>query len=339
LINRPVGRSLAWRLQRRLYMAGPDLTRVPEEEVETWFEKYSNWGKWGTDNELGALNYITPEKVLAALKIPTRGVRVSCGRTVDFAPIPPAIEAPIPPVHFMTRTGTEAAAEGRAGSHDWVGFTLHGLHISHLDAPAHVMWDSKMFNGASSKNVTVGTGARRGNIELARLGMVTRGVLLDVPAARGVDWLTDDEAVHYEDLINAEKLGGVVAEEGDVVFVRTGYGARRDQPRPMPGTWKSSNIVMTGLAGDTVPYFYDRSIAVLGTDTGTDFTPGGYKHIESPVHLLCIFAMGVWIIDALNLEDLAAKCKELNSYEFLLTMAPIRFKNSTGSPVNPIATF
>src|ERR1700694_4031441 len=104
-------------------MAGPDLTRIPEDELRTWFEKFSNWGKWGQENELGALNYITPEKVLSALKIPSRGVRVSCGRAVEFAPKPPPIEAPIPPVHFMTRTGTEAGPTGRAGSHDWVGFT------------------------------------------------------------------------------------------------------------------------------------------------------------------------------------------------------------------------
>jgi kynurenine formamidase len=258
---------------------------------------------------------------------------------VEFAPKPPAIEAPIPPVHFMTRTGTEASPTGRAGSHDWVGFTLHGLHITHLDSPAHVMWDGKMYNGAAASNVNVMTGARRGNIELARLGIVTRGVLLDIPAARGVDWLTDDEAVHYEDLIAAEKLAGVEAQEGDVVFVRTGYGARRDQPRSMGGSWKASDIRMTGLAADTVPYFHERSIAVLGTDTGTDFTPGEYEHIESPVHLFCIVVMGIWIIDAVNLEDLSTVCKDMKSYEFLLTTAPIRFKNSTGSPLNPIATF
>jgi kynurenine formamidase len=264
---------------------------------------------------------------------------VSCARTVAFAPKPLASEAPIPPVHFMQQSGETADACGHGSAYDWVGFTLHGLYITHLDAPSHIFWKGQMYNGRPGTAVTTAIGATDGGIEHARDGVLSRGILLDVPAARDIEWLEDDDAVHYADLTAAERHAGLHAEAGDVVMVRTGYGARRARAGATATEWKSGGAAMTGLAADCLPWFHERDVAVLATDCGTDASPSPYPGVPAPVHAVAMVAMGIWIVDNCDLEPLATKCQEFDTFAFLLTLSPIRFKNSTGSPVNPIATF
>jgi kynurenine formamidase len=185
-----------------------------------------------------------------------------------------------------------------------------------------------MYNGAPASLVSTAVGAKRGSIDVASHGIVTRGVLLDVPAVRG-RLINDGEGVTGADLTAAEQHARTTVGPGDAVFVRTGYSTRRP----------TGSDVRPGLSTDCLPYLWDRQCALLATDCPTDLHPSGYPTLNAPVHVVFIVAMGGWIIDNCDLETLAAVCARERRYEFLITICPLRLKNSTGSPVNPIAIF
>jgi kynurenine formamidase len=303
--------------------------KVPEDVVIGYFDSMSNWGRWGKDDEIGALNLVTPAKVRAAAALVESGVRVSCARVIEWAPKARLPEATVPPIHFMQRSGESAHEHGMDSAFDWAGLPLHGLHVTHLDAFSHVFWNAKMYNGRPANQVVADRGARAGAVDLAHDGVVTRGILLDIPRARGVKWLEDGEGVYGEDMVRAEELTGTQVEPGDVLYVRTGYGARR------PG----SSDDLPGLTADCLEFIHARQPAIVATDSGTDAFPSGYESMGAPVHCVSMVAMGIWIIDNCDLEGLAVKTAELGRWHFLTTISPLRLKNSTGSPVNPIAVF
>lgn len=310
-------------------MTGGKKPRRTEEEVIAYLDTMSNWGRWGADDELGALNLIGPEKVREATQLVHEGLTVSCSRVIEWAPKPTMPEAAIPPVHFMQRSGESAAAEAMDSAYDWAGLPLHGLYVTHIDAFSHVFWKGRMYNGRPASDVVGDRGARSGSIDLANRGIATRGVLLDIPRVRGTKWLEDGDGVDGEDLEAAERLAGVEVQPGDAMFVRTGYGARR------PG----SSPDMPGLNADSLEFIHARQPAVIATDTGTDAHPSGYASMPGPVHCVCMVAMGIWLIDACDLEPLSLTTQELARSEFMAVVNPLRLKNSTGSPVNPLAIF
>ena len=256
-----------------------------EDTVTEYLNSMSHWGEWGPDDQRGALNLIGPAKVLAACRSVDATVSGSAvGRLLQFALNPTPSEAPVPPVHFMRRAGEAAPAKGMASASDWAGLPLHGLYITHLDAPSHIFWNGSMYNGRPAVAVTTDRGALVGSVDQAAEGIITRGVLLDVPAVRDVDWLEDGEGVFETDLLAAEARAGLHVEPGDVLLVRTGYGKRRP----------TAGAALPGLTVDSLPFINDRRPAVLGTDSGTDRDSlSGYQSLEAPVHAVCIVAMGM----------------------------------------------
>ncbi len=164
-------------------------------------------------------------------------------------------------------------------------------------------------------------------------GVTTRGMLLDVARVRGVRWLEPGEGVFPDDLEAAEQLAGVRVEAGDAVLLRTGYGARKLERGP-------DAVRAVGRAGwhaACLPWLHERDVALIGCDTAQDVHPSGYPSMRSPVHAIGIVAMGLWLLDNCNLEELAATCQRLGRHEFQLQLAPLRIAGATGSPVNPIA--
>jgi kynurenine formamidase len=306
-----------------------DQPAISYDDFVAYFDSMSNWGRWGPDDQRGALNLITPEKVAAAARLVELGVRVPCGRTVEFAPRPTAAEAPVPPIHFMQKAGEGAPLHGMGNAYDWAGLPLHGLYLTHLDAPSHVFWNGAMYNGVAAARVTSERGALAGAVELAGDGIVSRGVLLDVAATRGVTSLDDGEGVTPDDLEAAESRAGTRVTQGDVMFVRTGYGARRP----------SGNSNLPGLTPECLPFIRDREPAVVATDTGTDVFPPRFEDLEAPVHAVCLVAMGVWIIDNCELEALHEMAEQTQRRAFLVAISPLRLRSSTGCPVNPIAIY
>ena len=309
-----------------------------ESEVLGYFDSLSNWGRWGGDDQMGTLNFLGPDKVKRAVSLVEEGATVSCARTVMFEPAP---DIPVPPIHFMTESG-EGWASGQKvttrtaqGSTDFFGMIFHGYAITHVDSLAHFFWEGKMYNDQPAHLVSTGLGATVESIELAKEGIVTRGVLVDAPMIRGVDWLERGEGVMPEDILAAEERCGFKIEEGDVLLVRTGNLHRRNTEGP----WNPRELGSSACQAACLPLFHERGIAMLGSDTGNDVMPTGYPSMTNPIHQVGIVAMGLWILDNANLEELAQACRERNRWEFMLSIGPLRLNNTTGSPVNPIAIF
>ena len=301
-----------------------------EEEVLGYMTSLSNWGRWGADDELGTLNLITPEKRTQAARLVQEGTSVTCSRLI--VPEGASDVTSIPPLHYMIRTGESAPSEGPGGSSDFIGFSFHGLTITHLDALCHQFWDGKMYNGKAASMVKADEKATAGHIDRAQNGVVTRGVLLDITQVKGKEWLEAGEAVFTEDLEAAEQAQGVRVEEGDALILRLGWYKRRQQEGP-PASGRP------GLHAETLPWLHDRGVSILVADASQDMDPSGYPRLGLPVHRVGIVAMGLWLIDAANCEDLVEVCRRLNRWEFMFNVAPLRFHNATGSPVNPLAIF
>lgn len=297
------------------------------------FEETRNWGRWGQDDERGALNLITDAKRAAAAALVRDGVAVSCAR--DFA-VEPAVDNPHPALHMMTQAGDDctAAAEGFESTTDFIGIAFHGMATTHLDALCHVAVGGKLYNGIDVTEVK-STGALRNDVMAAQDGIVGRGVLLDIPRQRGVDWLELDVTLGPDDLEAAEQAQGVRVEEGDILLVSTGRDARRRQHGP----W----VPMDGMAGlgpTCVPWLHERGVAVLGGDGVSDALPGmGVEDWFVPIHQLCLAGMGVHLLDNLLLEDLSVACAARERWEFFFIASPLRVQGGTGSPVNPVALF
>ena len=301
-----------------------------EEEVLGWMTSLSNWGRWGPDDELGTLNLITPEKVAQAGRLVREGITVTCSRLI--VPEGAADVTSIPPLHYMVRTGESAPGSGGGGASDFFGFSFHGLTITHLDALCHQFWDGKMYNGKDASLVTADQKAQAGHIDRAQNGVVTRGVMLDITRVKGKQWLEPGEPVFTADLEAAEAAQGVRVEEGDALMLRLGWYKRRLELGP-PTSGRP------GLHAETIPWLRERGVSILAGDASQDMDPAGYPNLGLPVHRVGIVAMGLWLIDAANCEELAQVCQRLGRYEFMFVVAPLRFHNATGSPVNPLAVF
>jgi len=310
-----------------------------EEEVLRYFEKYSNWGRWGKDDQAGTLNHITPEKRLQSAGLIKDGTTVSCARmlTTELSAdtLPPMHPQP---THFMIQNGEQFAdVPNQPGvlqaAMDYFGICFHNPLITHLDSIGHVFWDGKMYNGVSAAEVTSGQGAKVQSVDVAKEAVITKGVLLDLPRLKGVKWLGTDQNIHGEDLEEAEKAQGVRVEPGDVLLVRTGYLRRRNEEGPWNLFQEAKH---GGMHATCIPFLHDRGVAVLGRD-GSDARTPEYKTVFSAIHQVGIVAMGLWLIDYCNLEELATACEERGRWEFMFTMGPLRIQYATGSPVNPIA--
>jgi kynurenine formamidase len=299
------------------------------------FEKVKNWGRWGPEDQAGALNLITPAKRAAAARLVRSGEIVSCAREL---PVHPGPENPTPALHMMVMAGDACDATGVPGletAMDFVGVAFHGMAVSHIDALCHVFVGGKMYNGFPASDVK-SIGAMRNSIMVASEGIVSRGVLLDIPRLRGVPWLPGGERITPADLAAAEQAQGVRVEPGDVLLVAGGRDARREQEGP----WNPLEGGLAGLHPECIPWLHERDIAVLGSDGISDPLPGaGIERWPIPVHQCTLVAMGVHLLDNLMLGRLREACTRERRWEFLFVVAPLRVDRATGSPVNPIAVF
>lgn len=314
------------------------MSQIPTEtDVLTMLDTLSNWGRWGADDQLGTLNFITPATRCRAAGLVREGVPVSCSRPISTEI---TADTSFQPLRFMVDSGEgrdTAPAERnlqRRGAAEFIGMVFHGYTITHVDTPAHYFWNGRMYNGRSCNLVTSREGAQVEAVDLLGDGVVSRGVLLDVAAVKG-RWLEPGEGVMPEDLQAAEQAQGIRVEAGDILLVRTGYYGRRRAEGPRnPGRDGSPALHVASL-----PWLRERSVAMLGTDTHNDVSPLPYPGIGNALHVVGLVAMGLWLIDNGNLEELSQACARYRRWEFMLTVAPLVLERVTGSPVNPIALF
>ena len=311
---------------------------IPSEaQVLEWMESLSNWGRWGDDDQLGCLNLITTDKRQQAAALVQDGATVSCARPITTRITP---DTTFQVQRYMVDSGEGRDTDPperrlvRRGASEFIGMVFHGQTITHIDALSHYSWQGRLYNGKPASMITSREGAQTHAIDVAHEGIVSRGVLLDIPRTRGVDWLSPDQPVMPEDLEAAEQMAGVRVAEGDILLVRTGNYRMRLETGRVPNTEP-----MTACQVACTPWFKERGVAMLGTDTSNDIRPSHYATVTAPLHTVSLVTLGMWLIDNANLEQLAEACQQRNRYEFMLSLGPLRLENVTGCPVNPIAIF
>lgn len=312
-------------------MLAPSSAQAPRAvsaaEYDRWMTELSNWGRWGKEDELGALNLITPAKRKAAALLVREGAPVSLSHDAETQT---AADNPRPFVHEMLVHGGTPDATSHS---DLFSVAHHGLAHTHLDALCHYFYKERMYNGVP-RSVVTAKGAGKLSVYRARTGIFTRGVLVDIPRLKGVPYLEPGTPIYPEDLDAWEKFAKLKVQPGDVLLVRTGRWARRKAK----GSWPASDH-LAGLHASSVRWLKSRDIAVLGSDSASEVRPTGVEGIRGPVHTLVLVAMGVPILDNCDLEELGDAANQRKRWEFLLTTAPLAVPGATGSALNPIAVF
>jgi kynurenine formamidase len=310
-------------------LAADNSTRKPKlthADFDKLLTSISNAGRWGKEDQLGALNLITPEKRKQAAALVQEGFSVSLAYNVikQKASNSPPFE------HRMVGTGLQPGADSSA---DVYSIQYHGYTQTHLDALCHLFYKGHMYNGISQREVT-DQGAGKLSVLFMKDGLFTRGVLMDIPRLLGVEYLPSGRAILPQDLDAWEKASGVKVGSGDAIFIRTGRWARR----AAEGDWEFENG-SAGLDVSCLPWLRSRDVSILASDLASDVLPSGVEGIKMPIHLGAIVGMGVPILDNCDLERLSVETKKRNRWDFLMTAAPLAVEGGTGSPINPIAIF
>ncbi len=307
--------------------------------VREWGRRLSNWGRFGEDDERGTLNFVTPERRLAACRIPERGVVVSCALPFDQNGPQSGFAGRHNPIHTMSATGTDALA----GRQDFLagGFRYADDAVTmplqcgtQWDALAHVFYDGVMYNGRDMGLVD-SHGASANAIQALRGDVVARGVLLDLPRLRALPWLADGDPIYPEELDECAERQGVTIEAGDVLLVRTGMMSRCLAEQSWEGYCGGP---APGLSVHCARWLHDREIAAVATDTwGVEVIPNETDDCFQPLHMIAIRDMGLLLGEIFALDALATECAGDGRYEFLFVAPPLPITGAVGSPINPLA--
>lgn len=296
------------------------------QQLEEVFNEISNWGRWGEEDQFGTLNLITPEVKAKAAALVKKGVSVSLSGNLDkeksdYNPRP------------FGHTSEFHDSGNHVTVHDHYSVSYHGGAHTHIDSLNHVTYKGMSYNGFT-EDETKPEGPGNLGIHVIADGIFSRGILVDIPWLRGVDYLNRGEAVTIADLEAWEAKTGITIGSGDVLLVRTGRWTLDEE--------KGALFLGLGAAGlhmSVVKWLKERDVAVLGSDAGNDVIPSGVEGESIPVHLLTIVALGMPIFDNLRLDALANEALKQKKQEFLFVATPMRVKGGTGAPINPIAVF
>lgn len=313
--------------------------QLTEETVINWIKDLSNWGRWGSDDQRGTLNLITNDVRKKAASLIREGVSVSCTWPMRGQRAGVAGDM----TRFMLETGEGLHEDGRSplsmfGGMDadmtmrarWaiehVAYEFHGMGITHLDAPCHYFWDGQLYNGAPATTVSAAFGASRSAVTEARGGFMTRGILVDLADL--------NRAATPQDVEEALGRAGLDVQPGDALFLRTGLSRIRHAGEEPPATF------VGGWDATMLPWLREKDVSAIGSDVANDTAPtAGFREMYAPIHIVGLVALGLWLIDNLDLEELAATCAQYNRWDFHLAVQPLPMEGATGSAVNPIATF
>jgi kynurenine formamidase len=297
-------------------------TRTTPEEFARWMTERNNWGRWGKDDQLGAANLITPAKRKQAAALVKSGVTVSLAHALITEK---AVDADDP---FVLKPRIKDETMGVAYDRQEIDF--HGYTFSHMDALCHVAYKGKLYNNLDFKEVVaVPGGCRKLGILGVKDRMVTRGVLIDIPRLKGLPYLPAGTHIYREEIEAWEKMAGVKAGPGDAILIRTGRWALRAK--------EGASTRLAGVDASAALYFKDRDVALIGGDGVHDV--GAFPEFRMPIHIFAIAALGVNLLDNLDLEQLAEIAAREKRWEFMLMAAPTAVPNGSGSPINPIAVF
>jgi kynurenine formamidase len=290
-------------------------------EFDTLFQQVKNWGRWGKDDQLGSANLVTAAKRKQAVALVKDGTTVSLAHNVLTEK---AEDNSNPFEHTMLR----------GNNMDRYAVSYHGYAHSHVDALCHILYKDQTYNGYARADVNTEKGCTKLGIDNLKNGVVTRGILVDIPRLRNLPYLEPGTAIYVEDLEAWEKKAGVKISSGDAVLLRTGRWARREKLGP----WNVGQSA-AGLHASVAPWIKARGVAFLGSDAAEDVTPSMVEGITLPIHTLMITGLGMNLLDNQDLEALGETAAKLNRWEFMLTIAPVPVTGGTGFPLNAIAMF
>jgi kynurenine formamidase len=318
-------------------------------DFRTMAAQVRNWNRWGADDQLGTLNHITEKKVREAAGLVRRGAIFPLGLNFESnGPQPPGAFRRNP-LHLMFVDGGDASTfmEHVAGSPDPAARNLTALYDSgpvrvnddyvimplqcatQWDALSHVYCDDMMYNGVPASAVTSFGATRLGIEQMDKRGVISRGVLLDVPRARGEDRLADGSVIEPEELEEVAARQGVSVGSGDVVLIRTGA---------VEAFLDGGRVGTAGLSWRCAAWLHERDVAAVAADNvAVESLKFGDGHIALPMHLLCLREMGMMLGELWNMAALAADCTSDGIYEFQLCAPPLRVTGGVGSPLNPLA--
>jgi len=301
------------------------------EDFRALGRRLSNWGRWGPDDERGTVNFITPDKLVAA------GALIRQGKVFDLG-IPLDENGPqqggrrVNPVHLMSATGdAQLFPGGFKFSDDYIFMPLQAA--TQWDSLAHVFYDEQLYNGFAADGITV-AGAARDSIDKLAKGIAGRGVLLDIARLKGVEWLERGYVITPDDFEAAMAAQGVTVGSGDILLFRTGL-------RRLFVTTGSARDFMAGEPGigqACCEWLHDREVAALLSDNwAIEVLPGETRDALFTVHCVLIRDMGMSLGEILDLEELAADCDADGVWEFFFCAPPLKVTGAVGSPINPLA--
>jgi len=305
----------------------PVAAGVSREAYERWMTELSNAGRWGRDDQLGTLNLITPEVRRRAAQSVRHGEVVSLARELVPGPDPNAIR----PLELRYTVSNEDSVV--TWTVDQTTLLYHGWAYSHVDALSHTGYRGRLYNQVS-KDALTATGATRLGIEVMRSGIVGRGVLVDVPRLRGAQYLQPGTAITAAEIERWEQQHGVRVQSGDILLIRTGRAPRVQAE----GEWQ----VTSGSAGphpSLAVWLKSRGVAVLGSDVSNEIYPPVVPGLSDPLHQLALVALGMPLLDNLDLEAVAREAAARSRWTFLFVAGPLPIRGASGSPLNPIAMF
>jgi kynurenine formamidase len=310
--------------------------KVSKAAVDQAFKDLSNWGRWGKDDQIGTLNYVTPADIIAAARLVKKGRVFGLGMPLgQSGPQRGLFGKRWNPIHTMLATGTDAVAGRQGGllySDDAINMPIQSA--THWDSLGHIFYHDQAYNGHKAIEVDA-NGLSALGIEHAKDRICGRGVLLDMARFKKVDFIADGVGISNEDLDACAKSQGIEIKKADFVLIRTGQ-MENCLKRGDWGGYAGGDA--PGLKFESCYWLHEKQVAAVCTDTwGVEVRPNETKDVNQPWHWVVIPAMGLYMGEMFVLSELAADCAKDKAYEFFFNGAPLVIPGGTGSPVNPQA--
>lgn len=310
----------------------------PEGAIAVAAQRFSNVGRWGSDDVIGTMNFLGDAERLAAAQLVTRGAAFSLSQPFDMNGPQRGWRRRTNPVHAMLDTGTDAEhgqtgfPHGLGGADDIISMPLQCS--TQWDGLGHIFDHGQAYNARRAADVVSSLGDAVTGIETVADRIAGRGVLLDVGRVVGGGELPDGFAISAAHLDQTALAHGVEIRRGDIVLVRTGQLARTKRD----GWGEYAGGPAPGLSFTTAEWLHGHEIAAIATDTwGFEVRPNEFTPAFQPLHQVAIPHIGLFIGEMWDLDALAEDCTADGRYEFLLVAAPLRVTGAVGAPLNPIA--
>src|SRR5262245_5592033 len=303
------------------------------DSIRDLARRVSTWGRWGGDDERGTVNFVTPDVIRRGTACVRRGAVFSLALPLDGNGPQFGQGGRVNPVHLMTSLHNQLGPDpnGPRYADDVIMMPLQCA--TQWDSLAHVHYGGQLYNGHAASTLT-SAGAARNGIDKMVAGVVSRGVLLDIARAHGVERLRPGQVIGPADLEAAERTQGVRVESGDVLLVRTGHIRAFTIDRDRVAYMKQ----MPGLGMACAEWLHAREVAAVASDTNmVEVWPPQDPQVLFPLHMLCIRDMGLTLGEMFHLEALAADCAQDDAWTFLFTAPPLPVTGGVGSPINPLA--